>query len=173
MLSHQDEAGRPRMVDVGAKPETEREALAEGFLRMAPATLAALRAGRLPKGDPLLVAQLAGIQGAKRTSELVPLCHPLQLTSVDVSVEPDDGVPGVRVRATARVTARTGVEMEALTAVTVALLTAYDMLKGIDRGMEIRGVRLLRKAGGRTGTWVAEAQPSAEGKDGKTHTGEE
>ncbi len=173
MLSHQDEAGRPRMVDVGAKRETERRAVAEGVLVMAPATLAALRAGRLPKGDPLVVAQVAGIQGAKRASELIPLCHPLPLTSVDVSLEPDDGIPGVRAVARATVTARTGVEMEALTAVSVALLTAYDMLKGIDRGMEIRGVRLLRKEGGRSGTWVAGAETPAEGEVGKTHTGEE
>ncbi len=173
MLSHQDEAGRARMVDVGAKRETERIAVAEGALLMAPATLAALRAGRLPKGDPLVVAQVAGIQGAKRTSELIPLCHPLPLTSVEVSLEADESLPGVRAVATVRVRGQTGVEMEALTAVCVSLLTVYDMVKGIDRGMEIRGVRLLRKAGGRTGTWVADAQAPAEGTNGKTHTGEE
>ena len=173
MLSHQDEAGRARMVDVGAKRETERTAVAEGVLVMAPGTLAALRAGRLPKGDPLVVAQVAGIQGAKRTSELIPLCHPLPLTSVEVSLEPDEGIPGVRATARATVTARTGVEMEALTAVSVALLTAYDMLKGIDRGMEIRGVRLLRKEGGRSGTWVAGAGAPAVDEDGPTRTGEE
>ncbi len=173
MLSHQDEAGRARMVDVGAKRETERIAVAEGALLMAPATLAALRAGRLPKGDPLVVAQVAGIQGAKRTSELIPLCHPLPLTSVEVSLEADESLPGVRAVAKAAVTARTGVEMEALTAVSVALLTAYDMLKGIDRGMEIRGVRLLRKEGGRSGTWVAGAAAPAEGEERRTRTGEE
>lgn len=160
MLSHLDEAGRARMVDVGDKAETERVAVAEGELVMAPATLSALRAGRTPKGDPLLVAQVAGIQGGKRTSDLIPLCHPLPLSAVDVALEPDDALPGIRARATARVVSRTGVEMEALTAVAVALLTAYDMLKAIDRGMEIRGVRLLRKEGGRSGTWVA--APGAE-----------
>ncbi len=143
------------MVDVGAKLETERVAVAEGVLVMAAATLAAMRAGKTPKGDPLVVAQVAGIQAAKRTSELIPLCHPLALTSVDVVLEAEDALPGVRATATARVRGRTGVEMEALTAVSVALLTAYDMLKGIDRGMEIRGVRLMRKAGGRSGEWVA------------------
>ena len=161
------------MVDVGAKGETQRTAVAEGFLVMAPATLAALRAGRSPKGDPLVVAQVAGIQGAKRASELIPLCHPLQLTSVELAVEADDGLPGVRAVATVRVQGRTGVEMEALTAVSVALLTAYDMLKGIDRGMEIRGVRLLRKEGGRSGTWVAGSGGRAADGQGTTHTGGE
>jgi cyclic pyranopterin phosphate synthase len=143
------------MVDVGTKLETERVAVAEGVLVMAAATLAAMRAGATPKGNPLVVAQVAGIQAAKRTSELIPLCHPLALTSVEVMLEAEDALPGVRATATARVRGRTGVEMEALTAVSVALLTAYDMLKGIDRAMEIRGVRLLRKAGGRSGEWVA------------------
>ena len=145
------------MVDVGGKRETARRAVAEGYLVMAPATLEALRAGRTPKGDPLVVAQLAGIQGAKRTSELIPLCHPLPLTSVAVELTVEEGLPGVRARATVGVRARTGVEMEALTAVSVALLAAYDMLKAVDRGMEIRGVRLLRKRGGRSGDWRAPA----------------
>lgn len=140
---------------------------------MAPATLAALRAGRVPKGDPLLVAQVAGIQGAKRTSDLIPLCHPLALTSVEVELEADESIPGVRVVATARMLGRTGVEMEALTAVSVALLTTYDMLKGIDRGMEIRGVRLLRKEGGRSGTWTAGTGAPAAAGERATHTGEE
>ena len=152
-LTHQDEAGRPRMVDVGDKPETHRTAVAEGLIRMAPATLDALDAGRTPKGDPLVVAQLAGIQGAKRTSDLIPLCHPLPLTSVDVELAPDPDLPGVRAVASARVTGRTGVEMEALTAVSVALLTVYDMLKGVDRSMRIEGVRLLEKRGGQSGDW--------------------
>jgi cyclic pyranopterin phosphate synthase len=156
MLTHQDDSGRPRMVDVGVKAETERTAVAEGVLAMAPATLDLLRAGRTPKGDPLLVAQIAGIQAAKRAAELIPLCHPLFLTSVEVKLEVDDTVPGVRARAETRVVARTGVEMEALTAVSVALLTVYDMVKAVDRGMEIREVRLLRKEGGRSGTWVAD-----------------
>ena len=149
-LTHQDETGRPRMVDVGEKPESRRTAVAEGRIRMAPDTLAALEDGRTPKGDPLLVAQLAGIQGAKRTSDLIPLCHPLPLTSVDVELAPDPDLPGVRAVATARVTGRTGVEMEALTAVSVALLTVYDMLKAVDRNMHIEGVRLLEKRGGRS-----------------------
>jgi cyclic pyranopterin phosphate synthase len=141
------------MVDVGAKPETRRSATAEGVLRMQTETVAELRAGRLPKGDPLMVAQIAGVQAAKRTADLIPMCHPLQLTRVDVRLEVDDSIPGVRATATAEVVARTGVEMEALTAVTVALLTSYDMLKAIDRSMRIEGVRLLRKEGGRTGVW--------------------
>jgi len=158
------------MVDVGAKDETDRTAVAEGTLVLAPATLAAVRAGRLPKGDPLVVAQVAGIQGAKRTSELIPLCHPLALTSVELALELDEALPGIRALATVRVRGRTGVEMEALTAVSVALLSAYDMLKGIDRGMEIRGVRLLRKEGGRSGTWEAGGGLAGEGA---AHTGRE
>ena len=154
-LTHQDETGRPRMVDVGAKPETERVAVAGGSIVMKPATLEALRAGRTPKGDPLQVAQVAGIMAAKRTPELIPLCHPLPLTQVDVSCELDEVLPGVQVRATARVRGRTGVEMEALTATTVALLTIYDMLKGIDRELQLTGIRLLHKEGGRSGTWDA------------------
>lgn len=146
------------MVDVGGKAETRRSATAEGLLVMQPQTLAALKDGRVPKGDPLLVAQIAGVQAAKRTADLIPLCHPLSLTRVDVRLEVDDAGPGVRATATAEVVARTGVEMEALTAVTVALLAAYDMLKAIDRSMRIEGVRLLRKEGGRSGTWEAERQ---------------
>lgn len=156
MLRHQDESGRPRMVDVGDKDETDRTAVAEGRLVMAPETLAALREGRMAKGDPLVVARIAGIQAAKRTSDLIPMCHPLPLTKVDVELTTDEALPGVRARATARVHARTGVEMEALTGVTMALLTAYDMLKSADREMRIEGVRLLRKSGGRSGTWEAD-----------------
>jgi cyclic pyranopterin monophosphate synthase len=152
-LTHQAEDGRTRMVDVGEKQETERTAVAEGRLRMAQQTFEALRAGRTPKGDPLVVAQIAGIQAAKRTADLIPLCHPLALTQVDVELEPDAALPGVRCSATARVRGRTGVEMEALTAVGVALLTAYDMLKAVDREMVIENVRLLHKEGGRSGTW--------------------
>jgi cyclic pyranopterin monophosphate synthase len=154
-FTHLDASGRPHMVDVGGKPVTRREAVAEGSLRMAAETLAAIVGGTAPKGNVLLVAQLAGITGAKRTADLIPLCHPLPLTSVEVSVEPDEHLPGVRVRATARVEARTGVEMEALTAVTCALLTVYDMCKALDRGMVMDDVRLLRKEGGRSGTWHA------------------
>jgi cyclic pyranopterin phosphate synthase len=152
-LTHQTAAGRVQMVDVGAKPETERVALAEGLLRMDGDTFAALRAGRTPKGDPLLVAQIAGVQAAKRTPELIPLCHGLPLTQVDVELELVESLPGVRARATVRVRARTGVEMEALTAVSVALLTTYDMLKGLDRSMTIEAIRVTGKAGGRSGAW--------------------
>lgn len=157
MLTHLDETGRARMVDVGGKAETERVAVAEGDLVMSPATLNALREGRTPKGDPLLVAQIAGIQAAKRTSDLIPLCHTLPLTSVELELDTDESLPGIRARATARVVARTGVEMEALTAVAVALLAAYDMLKAVDRGMELRNVRLVRKEGGRSGVWTADS----------------
>lgn len=154
-LTHVDDEGRPRMVDVGDKNVTRRTAVAEGRLVMAPATLRAIAEGATPKGDPLLIARIAGIQAAKRTADLIPLCHQLPLNSVDVEVELDEMLPGIRVRSTARVTGKTGVEMEALTATVVALLTAYDMLKALDRGMRIDGVRLLRKTGGRTGDWVA------------------
>lgn len=157
-LTHLAEDGRARMVDVGAKAETERMGVAEGVLRMSPATLAALQAGRTPKGDPLAVAQIAGIQAAKRTADLIPLCHPLALTQVDVELKPDPGIPGVRARATVRLRGRTGVEMEALTAVSVALLTAYDMLKAVDRDMVIEGVHVLAKEGGRSGSWRAAAE---------------
>lgn len=147
------------MVDVGGKDVTHREAVASGVLVMAPETLKALEAGRTPKGDPLVVAQIAGIQAAKRTSDLIPLCHPLPLTSVDVVVDVDGSLPGIRVEATARVDAQTGVEMEALTAASVALLAAYDMLKALDRDMRIRDVRLIRKTGGRSGT-VEKTEPA-------------
>jgi cyclic pyranopterin monophosphate synthase len=154
-LTHQDEAGRPRMVDVTGKPESARLARAEGVIRMAVDTLAALVAGQTPKGDPLLVAQIAGIQAAKRTAELIPLCHPLPVTRVEVRLEMEPALPGVRATASVAVTGRTGVEMEALTAVSVALLTVYDMLKAVDRGMTIEGIRLLHKSGGQSGDWDA------------------
>jgi cyclic pyranopterin monophosphate synthase len=157
-LTHLAEDGRARMVDVGGKAETQRVAIAEGVLRISPATFEALREGRTPKGDPLLVAQIAGVQAAKRTADLIPLCHPLPLTQVDVQVDADASLPGVRVRATARVHGRTGVEMEALTAVSVALLTAYDMLKAVDRNLRIDGIRLLGKEGGRSGSWRLDAE---------------
>ena len=154
-FTHLDEHGRPRMVDVGDKPITRRIAVAEGHIRMSAETLAAIVAGDTPKGNVLLIAQLAGITGAKRTPDLIPLCHSVPLTSVEVVVKPDASLPGIRVTATVRVDARTGVEMEALTAVSCALLTAYDMCKARDRGMVIENVRLLRKEGGRSGTWRA------------------
>jgi cyclic pyranopterin phosphate synthase len=157
-FTHLDEQGRPRMVDVGGKAVSRRLAVAEGHVRMAPETLAAIAEGRAPKGDVLGVARLAGIMGAKRTADLIPLCHPLPLEAVEVDLEPDAALPGVRATATARVEAKTGVEMEALTAVTCALLTVYDMCKARDRGMELGGIRLLRKEGGRSGTWTVETE---------------
>ena len=150
-LTHLDATGRPVMVDVGDKAETERVAEAVGVLITDPATLDLIERGESPKGDPLIVAQLAGIQAAKRTAELIPLCHQLPLTKVDVQLEVDRALPGLRARALAKVVARTGVEMEALTAVTVALLTVYDMLKAVDRSMRIDNIRLTRKTGGRSG----------------------
>jgi cyclic pyranopterin monophosphate synthase len=155
-LTHLDAAGGPRMVDVSEKQATVREAAAEGRLHLSGAALDALRAGAGPKGDVLTVARLAGIQAAKRTADLIPLCHPIPLTGVVVEVEVEEELPALRVIAVARVTGPTGVEMEALTAVAGALLTAYDMLKAIDRGMRIDGIRLLRKSGGRSGAWSAE-----------------
>ncbi len=157
-LTHLDADGRPRMVDVGGKEPTRRVATAEGWIRAHSETVDAIRAGTTPKGDVLLVAQLAGIMAAKRTSEWIPLCHPLQLSGVDVHVELDSTLPGVRSRATVRVEGRTGVEMEALSAVSCALLTVYDMCKAVDRGMEIGGIRLLHKEGGRSGVWTSEGK---------------
>jgi cyclic pyranopterin phosphate synthase len=153
-LTHMDAEGNARMVDVGGKPITAREAVATGRIRMSPAARAAIVEQRVKKGDVLAVAQLAGIQAAKRTADLVPLCHPLPITAVEVQLEPE-GDDTVVVRSTVRCSWTTGVEMEALTAASVALLTVYDMVKAIDRGMIIEGVRLLEKRGGRSGTWVA------------------
>ena len=144
-LTHLDERGRARMVDVGDKPESERTAVAEGTIRMSKEAYDLIAAGEVAKGDVLAVAEVAGVMGAKRTGELIPLCHPLGLDVVQVDAALDDTLPGVRVRGTAKVTARTGVEMEALTAVTVALLTVYDMVKAVDRGMVIGDVRLVSK----------------------------
>jgi len=155
-FTHLDEQGRPRMVDVGDKEATRRVAVAEGRIRTSADTVRAIVAGQVPKGNVLLVAQLAGITGAKRTADLIPLCHPLALTSVEVAVSVDESLPGVRVVATAKVDGKTGVEMEALTAVSCALLTVYDLCKARDRGMEIGEIRLLRKEGGRSGTWTAD-----------------
>lgn len=154
-FTHLDEQGRPRMVDVGEKEATRRVAVAEGYIRTSPETVHAIATGQVPKGNVLLIAQLAGITGAKRTADLIPLCHPLPLTSVEVDVSVDESLPGVRVAATAKVDGKTGVEMEALTAVSCALLTVYDLCKARDRGMVIGEIRLLRKEGGRSGTWAA------------------
>lgn len=155
-LTHFDEEGRPRMVDVASKDATQRTAVAEGRIVMAAETLARIRSGETPKGDPLQVAQLAGIMAGKRTADLIPLCHQLPGASVNVTLEAREELPGIEVRATARIAGQTGVEMEALTAVSVALLTVYDMVKAVDRGMRIEGIRLLEKSGGRSGTWTAE-----------------
>jgi cyclic pyranopterin monophosphate synthase len=150
-LSHVDEAGRVRMVDVSAKAVTAREAVARGHVSIAAGALELVRAGRIAKGDPLQAARLAGIMAAKRTSELIPLCHPLPLSHVDVSVTPTDD--GYDIEARARTTGQTGVEMEALTAVAVAALTIYDMVKAVDKTMVIGAIRLMEKHGGRSGSW--------------------
>ncbi len=152
-LTHVSASGDARMVEVGDKPVTRREAVAEGRVRMSAAALAAVVERTAKKGDVLSIAQLAGIQGAKRTGELIPLCHPLPLDGVDLRLQVVDG--GVRIEASVRCTGRTGVEMEALTAVAVAALTVIDMLKALDRGMIIEEVRLLQKSGGRSGAWRA------------------
>jgi len=152
-LTHVDGAGRARMVDVGEKPATQRRAVAEGAVRMSRAAFALVKANKVAKGDVLRIAELAGIAGAKRTADLIPLCHPLALDQVTVTAALAPRLPGVRVRAEARITAKTGVEMEALTACAVALLTVYDMVKGADRGMTIGAVRLVEKSGGRSGSW--------------------
>ena len=152
-LSHVDATGKVRMVDVGDKPVTERSATAEGFVRVSSAARRLVAKGATKKGNPLEIARLAGIQAAKRTSDLIPLCHPLALTSVAVDVVPVTG--GYRITATVRLAGKTGVEMEALTAVSVAALTIYDMLKAVDRSMTIEGVRLLEKTGGRSGSYRA------------------
>ena len=144
------------MVDISAKQATRRLAIAEGRIRMAPDTARAIRAGDAPKGDVLATARLAGIMAGKRAAELIPLCHPIPGTSVSMDLRVDDALPGVIARAEAVVDASTGVEMEALTAVSVALLTVYDMAKALDRGMQIEGVRLVLKEGGRSGRWKAE-----------------
>ena len=155
-LTHLTPDGSAHMVDVGAKPATLREATATGRIAMTAEAATAIRQATLKKGDALAVARIAGIMAAKKTSDLIPLCHPIPLTSVTIELTPDD--TGVTATATARTTDRTGVEMEALTAVTTALLTLYDMAKAIDRGMTIEGVRLLAKRGGKSGDWVAEPQ---------------
>jgi len=157
-LTHLDAEGKADMVDVGAKAETERTAIAEGFVRMAPETLSAIIAGNAKKGDVIGVARVAGIMAAKRTSDLIPLCHPLALTKVSVDIEPDDRLPGLRVRALARLVGKTGVEMEALTAVSVTCLTIYDMAKALDKSMVIGDIRLAEKIGGKSGHWRREGE---------------
>lgn len=144
------------MVDVGDKAETSRSATAEGYVRMQPDTLKLIREGNAKKGDVIGTARLAGIMAAKKTSDLIPLCHPLMLTKVSVEITEDETLPGLRVTATAKLTGKTGVEMEALTAVSVACLTIYDMAKAADKGMEIGGIRLLEKTGGKSGSYRRE-----------------
>jgi cyclic pyranopterin phosphate synthase len=153
-LTHIDAEGNPRMVDVSGKGASARVAVAEGRIRMSPETLAAIRGGKVHKGDVLQVARLAGIMAGKRTADLIPLCHMLPGASIAVDLELDDDLPGIIIRAEARIAGQTGVEMEALTAVSVGLLTVYDMAKSLDRGMVIESVRLLRKEGGKSGTWT-------------------
>jgi cyclic pyranopterin phosphate synthase len=155
-LSHLDEQGRAHMVDVGEKIDTERVAIAAGEIVMLPETLALIQAGLMKKGDVLTVAQIAGIQAAKRTAELIPLCHSLPLTHVEVELIPETGLPGIQIRATARTVAKTGVEMEALTAVSVAALTIYDMAKAVEKTMKIQNIHLVEKHGGRSGDIVNE-----------------
>ena len=152
-LTHIDESGRARMVDVSDKPITAREAVAEGFVRMSPKTLKLALSGEGKKGDVRAVAEIAGVMAAKKTSDLIPMCHPLALSKVEVRVEPADG--GLAVSARVRTTGPTGVEMEALTAASVACLTLYDMLKAAEKGMVIEGVRLVSKTGGKSGDWSA------------------
>lgn len=152
-LSHVGPDGSARMVDVSPKQETERVARARGWISMTLETLEAVRESRVAKGDVFAVARLAGIMGGKRTAELVPLCHPIALTDLSVSLEEDISLPGVRVQATAKSVGRTGVEMEAITAVSVTLITFYDMLKALDKGMSIGGIELVYKTGGKSGTW--------------------
>jgi cyclic pyranopterin phosphate synthase len=155
-LTHIGAEGEARMVDVSEKPATRRVAIAEGQVRMAAATLSAIIAGDAKKGDVIGAARIAGIMAAKKTSELIPLCHPISLDAIVVDIASDEALPGLKVRAEARCVGPTGVEMEALTAVAVACLTIYDMAKAIDRGMSIEGVRLLEKRGGKSGEWRAE-----------------
>jgi cyclic pyranopterin monophosphate synthase len=154
-LSHIAASGEARMVDVSAKEDTARVAIAEGCVVMAAATLKLILSGNARKGDVLGAARIAGIMAAKRTHELIPLCHPLLLTKVGVDIAPDEALPGLRVRAEVKTRGQTGVEMEALTAVSIACLTIYDMAKAADRGMRVEGVRLLEKSGGKSGEWRA------------------
>ena len=157
-LTHIDARGQARMVDVGAKAETKRSACAEGYVRMLPGTLDLIESGNAKKGDVIATARLAGIMGAKQTANLIPLCHPLMLSKIAVDIVPDPDLPGLRVTATASLTGRTGVEMEALTAVSVACLTIYDMAKAADREMEIGAIRLVEKSGGASGDYRRQAE---------------
>jgi cyclic pyranopterin phosphate synthase len=155
-LTHLDDKGAAAMVDVSSKAVTERQAIAEGHITMLPETLDLIRKGNAKKGDVLGAARIAGIMAAKKTHELIPLCHPLLLSKIAIDLEPDDTLPGIRARATVKLSGQTGVEMEALTAVSVACLTIYDMVKAADRAMVISAIRLIEKSGGKSGTYRAE-----------------
>jgi cyclic pyranopterin phosphate synthase len=161
-LTHLDESGRARMVDVGDKPASERTAVARGAVLMQPETLRLIIEGNLKKGDVLTVAEVAGVMAAKRTSELIPLCHPLLLTKIDVTCTPNEAASRVDIEAVVRLRGQTGVEMEALTAVSVAALTIYDMAKAVDRGMRLTDIRVVLKSGGRSGTYAAVEMAEAE-----------
>ncbi len=160
-LTHVNRTGRPRMVDVSAKPATARRAVAEAFVSLEQQTISAIVDGEMAKGDVLTLAEMAGVMGGKRTAELIPLCHPIPLTDLLVEVTPDRTAGGLRIKATAATVGQTGVEMEALTAASVAALTVYDMVKGVDRGAVIRDVQLLEKSGGRSGEWRRPASGGA------------
>jgi len=174
-LTHVDRRGRPRMVDVSTKPSTARRAVAEAEVVVSAETMSLVIDGGNAKGDVLTVAELAGVMGGKRTSDLIPLCHPIALTDLVVAITPDRAVGVLRIRAEAATTGPTGVEMEALTAASVAALTVYDMVKGVERGVEIRGVRLLSKTGGKSGSWhrppAGEESPRPQRKPGDRMAG--
>lgn len=155
-LTHIDSEGRASMVDISHKSDTARRAVAEGYVHMSKDTLALVETGRVKKGSVISVAELAGIMGGKKTSELIPLCHPLPLSKLRVEIRPDKNLPGLHITAEAKTTGPTGVEMEALTAVSLACLTMYDMLKAAEKSMTITGIRLLEKSGGKSGPWLAE-----------------
>jgi len=154
-FSHLDQQGQAQMVDVSAKPQTVRQAVAAGQVRMLPETLAAIQSGNAPKGDVLATARIAGIMAAKQTAQLIPLCHPLPLQKIEVQLTPDPQLPGYQIRATVKTQAETGVEMEALTAVSVAALTLYDMAKALEKSIQIESIRLLSKTGGKSGDYQA------------------
>jgi cyclic pyranopterin monophosphate synthase len=172
-LTHIDRGGRPRMVDVSAKPATPRRAIAEAEVAVSAETMSLVIDGGGAKGDVLTVAELAGVMGGKRTAELIPLCHPLPLTDLVVAITPDRAAGVLRVRAEAATTAPTGVEMEAMTAASVAALTVYDMVKGVERGVEIRALRLISKTGGKSGEWArgSEALPQRQRRPGERVAG--
>lgn len=155
ILTHLDQQGQAQMVDVSAKPQTVRQAVAAGQVRMLPETLAAIQSGNAPKGDVLATARIAGIMAAKQTAQLIPLCHPLPLQKIEVQLTPDPQLPGYQIRATVKTLAVTGVEMEALTAVSVAALTLYDMAKALEKSIQIESIRLLSKTGGKSGDYQA------------------